>query len=415
VLGGQPKQALSWLGNLTDFDASANLLRGKAALSLGQLQEARLRFERVGENGSAEEKADAAVSLIEGQSKVAGFDQRAALKTLDNLRFIWRGDEIEHRALTLGYAIANHVHDGVKALTYGATLLRYTTSPKDAAELLAACQAQLVAALADDSKMPLADAVGLFWNYRDLAPFGGQGDALLMQLAKRLADARLYERSADLLAYQMNNRSLDVEKGPVSELASRYYILAGKPDRAIRTLRASDQPMYPAEMRAARRRIEAVAYFQLGQVAQALAILDDMPDMASLRAEMLWRRRDWQGLVARLSGLPKGKTLTPVEQALVLREAVALSMIGKNAELAALRARYGASFAQTSSAAAFNLLTGPVDAMTSDGIARAMAAIPSASVAGEYEEMLNAQPAKEEKLAIASPVSAQKPVAGGHH
>jgi hypothetical protein len=306
------------------------------------------------------------------------------------------------------------VHDGAAALSYGATLLRYAKAPKDAAAMLAACQAQLVTALADDSKMPLADAVGLFWNYRDLAPSGAQGDALLMQLAKRLADARLYERSADLLAYQMNSRALDVEKGPVSERAARYYILAGKPDRAIRTLRASDQPMYPPEMLAARRRVEAVAYFQLGRVSEALAILDDMPDMASLRSEMLWRRRDWQGLVARLGGFSQGKALSPVDQAVILRQAVALSMTGKGADLAKLRARYGAAFAASSSAAAFNLLTGPVDAMTSEGIARAMAAIPSASVAGEYEEMLDAKPVEDQKLASALPAAAPKKAPAAH-
>jgi tetratricopeptide (TPR) repeat protein len=83
VLGGQPKQALSWLGNLPDIDASANLLRGKAELALGRLQEARLRFDRVNESGSEEEKADAQLSLIEGQSKAAGFQAKEALKALD--------------------------------------------------------------------------------------------------------------------------------------------------------------------------------------------------------------------------------------------------------------------------------------------------------------------------------------------
>jgi hypothetical protein len=76
----------------------------------------------------------------------------------------------------------------------------------------------------------------------------------------------------------------------------------------------------------------------------------------------------------------------------VLRQAVALNMVGNETELAKLRTRYAAAFARSSSQAAFALLTGPVEAMSSESIARAMVAIPSVSVAGPFEPLLNAKP-----------------------
>jgi hypothetical protein len=116
---------------------------------------------------------------------------------------------------------------------------------------------------------------------------------------------------------------------------------------------------------------------------------------------MLWRRRDWQGLVAHLGGGGSVRSLSSAQQAIILRQAVALNMLGRETDLAKLRARFGAAFASSPSAAAFSLLTGPLDKMTPDAIAQAMAAIPTASVAGEYEALLNARPSEATKLASA--------------
>lgn len=401
VAAGQSTQALSWLGNLPDGEAAANVMRGRAYMAMGKVGEGRLRLQRAHNTGDEAERNDADLALAEGLVPRGQMSPREALKMLDRIRFTWRGGKVEERALRLGYAIADRLHDRAASLSYGAALLRYFDNGAQAASLLVACQQQLLDALGDGSRMPLADAAGLFWDYRDLAPSGTQGDALLTLLARRLADARLYERAADLLAYQMDARAQDIEKGPVSARVAQLYILAGKPDRALAALRGSDQPVYPPDMLAARHKMEAIALYQMGQSGQALALLDDMPDTAALRGEMLWRRRDWQGLVARLgniSGASKA-ALSAVDQAVILRNAVALTMLGREADLAKLRSRYGAAFAATPAAAAFSLLTGPVDAMTGDGIARAMAAIPSASVAGEYEALLDTSPAPAPKIA----------------
>lgn len=394
---GRHAAVLAWLGQLPDRDASANLLRGRALIALGRMQDARLRLDRVRESGGPGERAAAELALVEARIAARAIAPRDSLKALSRITFVWRGDGVEQRALRLGLAEAERAHDSAAALAHGAALLRYHTDGADAPALLAACQRHLANVLAPAEHgrpaLGLADAIGLFWDYRDLAPTGTQGDAMLATLAGRLADARLYERAADLLVYQMNARAKDIEKGPVSERAARYYILAGKPGRAIAALRASDQVVYPDAITNARRTVEAVALFHLGESGQAISLLDDMPDRSGLRSEMLWRRRDWQGLVARLGGAGPARVLNPVQQAEILRQAVALVMLGREGDLGRLRARYGAAFAASPSAAAFALLTGPVDAMTSERIGAAMAAIPGAAVAGEYEAMLNARPA----------------------
>ena len=388
----QYARALQWLRQFPDRDGTANLLRGKALVGSGDITQGRLRLERARIDASPREMAEAELELVAALVPRKQMPIAQALATLDRIGFTWRGDAIEERALHLGYALALAAKDSRRVLATGGILIRYFDLGADAPAILATCQQQLIAVLSRDSRLALADAAGLFWDNRDLAPPGQQGDMLLLMLVDRLIDARLYERAADLLSYQMRERARDIEKGPVSERVARLYILAGKPEKAILALRESDQPAYPAPMLDARHRVEAVALYQLGRADQALALLDDVPDTERLRSEMLWRRRDWQGLVGRLGTAPPPRELGAVEQAVILRQAVALAMLGREPELSALRARYGAAFARLPSGPAFALLTGPVDAMTSDSIARAMAAIPAISVAGDYEPLLDARP-----------------------
>ncbi|WP_221230858.1 hypothetical protein [Sphingobium subterraneum] len=395
----QYARAMRWLRQFPDRESTANLLRGRALIGQGDIAQGRLRLERVKVNASPREQAEADLELIAALVPRHLMPINDALATLDRIGFTWRGDAIEERALRLGYALALKAQDSRHILATGGILIRYFDMGADATTMLATCQQQIVSALSRDSRMTLTGAAGLFWDNRDLAPPGQQGDALLLMLVDRLVEASLYERAADLLGYQMRERARDIEKGPVSERVARLYILAAKPDKAILALRESDQPAYPAAMLDARHRIEAVALYQLGRADQAMALLDDVPGTERLRSEMLWRRRDWQGLVARLGTASPSRQLGAVDQAVILRQAVALAMLGREPELAALRARYGAAFTRLPSGPAFALLTGPVDAMTSESIARAMAAIPTASVAGDFEPLLDVRSAPAEQPA----------------
>lgn len=393
VATGNQNAALGWLAQLPDGDAAANLLRGQALLGLGRVPEGRLRLERVQRNGTGLEQAEAELALIEGLSAHHALAPAEGLRRVDRLLFLWHGGAIEQRALNLAYRLAAERRDGAALLRYGGLLLRYGSPGADGSAILATCQRQLGVLLRPDSGLPLPQAAGLFWDNRDLAPTGPEGDRLLDQFATRLAQARLYEGAADLLAYQMGERAEDIEKGPVSEKVARYYLLAGLPGKALDALRATDAVAYPSAIDTARRTLQAIALYQLGHGEEALAILDDLPGTAGLREEMLWRRRDWKR-IADERPLAAGRgALSPVAQATILRQAVALAMTGQEAGLAQLRTRYGPAFAGTPAAAAFALLTGPVAAMNGESLARAMAAIPSVAVAGDYDALLDARPA----------------------
>lgn len=384
--------ALGWLKQLPDNDAPSNILRGEALMALGRLSEGRLRLDRVRSGGAPEQKIEAELTLVEALVARGKIAPTEAMKRLDHILFLWRGGDIEQRALALGYELAERQNDDPAMLRYGGMLLRYGELGARAGEILAVCQRRMIVILSPGSGLSLPDAAGLFWDNRDLAPTGLDGDRMLALLAGRLTGAGLYELAADLLSYQMRDRAKDVEKGPVSAQVARLYILAGKPERAVLALRESDQPAYPPAILDARRHVQAIALYQLGRVGDALALTEDNPDLAPLRAEMLWRRRDWRGLAGASEGGPlraRG-ALSTVDQALILRRAVALAMLGDERGLGAMRVRYAAEFARLPSGPTFALLTGPVNGMSGQGIAQAMAAIPVVSVAGEDDDLLDA-------------------------
>lgn len=394
LAGNQPAQAITWLAQIGDRDPGANLLRGRAYLALDEVQEGRLRLDRVALSGTAEQRMDARLSAIEAGVAGKTIASGEALKQLDGIRFQWRGGDIEKRALLLTTKLSAAAGDTARSLSAGAALFRYFNLGTEAAPTLAALRAQFTSALAPDSGVPLDKAAGLYWEFRDLAPAGGEGDLLVNRLANRLQAAGLYPRAAELLQYQMTSRAQDIVQGPLSVRVASLYILSGRPDRALEALRATRGVIYPDYMLNDRRRIEAVTLHLLGRTSEGLALLQDVPDGARIAAEIHWQRHDWEKLVASgEAGLaPPGK-LNEVEQTTVLRHAIGLAMLGNEDGLARLKARYGATFAKLPSAVTFDVLTQPVGAIDASALADAMSALPAVSPAGPIADLLSHSPA----------------------
>lgn len=386
---GQPKPALAWLKLFADQNPEANVLRGRALVATGDPQGGKLRLERAALSGSDEVKAQAKLGTIEAGLSTHSLAPAEALKQLEALRFGWRGGAIEQKVLEIQLRLANEAHDLRGQLRAGAALIRYFKLGKTAAPMLAELQAALAAALAPDSGVPLPEAAGLYWDYRELAPAGGEGDAMVFRLANRLQDAGLYARAAELLQYQLTQRAQDVAQGPLSVKVATLHILAGRPDRALDAIRTTEQPSYSDAMRQDRKRIEAVALHRLGRTDAAMAALEGLSDAHAIRAEMRWQAKDWTNFLGE-NALPAPKALNEPAQAAVLRQAVALAMLGREDQLQALRARYTTAFKGLPSAAAFDVLTRKVGTIDPAAIGAAMTAIPQASPAGTTGDLLDA-------------------------
>lgn len=389
---GEYRIALSWLEPLPDTDTAANLLRGQADLALGHAQDGRLRLARVALQGTPQQRAEGSYSTIQYGLASKTMPVAEALKRLDILLIGWRGDALERRALKLSMQLGEQSHDPTRELGSGAILSRYYDLGAEAGPLVATLRARLAMLLAPASTLPLAKAVGLFWDYREFAPGGLEGLRLAEMLVTRLQTAGLYARAADLLDHRLSAAtSRDVEQGPLSIRIASLRVLAGDPAAAIRVLRATDDVAYPEDMTAQRRRLEAVGLTLLGKTREALAVLDDVPDGAAIVAEIYWRARDW----ARLETvgavlLPPPGQLSEVGQAIVLRQAITSAMLGHGDALTRLHRRYTAAFGGLPAAAAFEMLAGNPEKIDPAALSRAMGAMPTASPIGALGEMMDA-------------------------
>lgn len=386
---GRPAVAEQLLAAMPTSDTAANLLRGRADIASSKRPQGRLLLAQVQRSGDRQQRLDAELSVLADTATQGAFSV-AQVARLRDIRFIWRGDTLELRALELSYAVAQRAHDVRATLEAGAAIFRYFSGCTDRVTLVAALQTTLGAELAPDSKLPLDQIAGMYWDYRDLLPAGAAGDLLVVQLADRLQAAGLYERGAELLDHQLRVRARDIAQGPLSARVASLFILAGLPKRALAALRDTETNAYPDDMLWARHRVEAVALDQLGRTNEALAVLQDVPDGAAIRGELYWRRRDWKALA---ETVPAPFTaFTDVVQARILRLAVALAMLGRESDLARLRLQYGAPFAKLPTGPAFAALTAAVGTIDPATVSAAMAAIPSASPAGSIGDLIDAAP-----------------------
>lgn len=377
IRSGHHERALRFLAAIRDQMPEANLQRGIALIATGQHEAGQLRLERVMLSGTAAERAAADLALIRDGVARGTLKPGAAVKRLDTLTFRWRGDDVERMALELKWQIAERAHDPVMALVASAALFRHFDLGAQTGPTLTRIQTGLQA-LVDDSKRPIAQAAGLFWEYRDLSPTGAPGDLLVSTLADRLSAAGLHVRAAELLQHQMQSRAIDIAKGPLSVRIARLLLLADKPDRVLEIMRRSDGPDYPAPIAEDRRRMQVIATWRMGRRGDALAMLDQIESASDLRAEMLWQARDWKRFVeANRAVLASGRS------AAVLRQAVALVMLGDEPGLAALRKRHLPAMRGTKAGEALAALAAPSGAVNPAALDAAMAGVSETAADGD--------------------------------
>ncbi len=273
-----------------------------------------------------------------------------AADTYNELRYRWRGDATEldvTRALGQLYLAQGRYRDALEALR---TARNRMSDLPEAMQI----QADLAGAFRDlflnggaDGLEPI-QALGLFYDFKELTPIGADGDEMVRKLAQRLVNVDLLDQAGDLLKYQADNRLDGVPRAMVATDLSIIELMARKPEDALNALNASRTTLLPTALQAQRRLIEARAWLQLNQLDHAAEILgnDASAEGVALRAEIAWRRRDWPAAakVFEASLGDRWKTadgqLSPEDESKLLRAAVAYSLAQDDASLARLRERY---------------------------------------------------------------------------
>lgn len=367
--------------------ARALALEGRVAVRRSDALAARAAFEAALATGERIARVDAEMGLVELGLADGSLSRAEAIARLDRLRYAWRGDEKElavlRRLADLQLA-EGRWREGLDTLRLAMKLFPRDPGYAALQETQNAAFRRLFLGGAADI-LPPVQAVALYFDYRDLTPNGPDGDDMIRRLSDRLVQVDLLDQAKTLLTHQVNYRLQGIPKSRVAARLALLHLLDHEPAKAIAVLDGSEQPVLPEGTARLRRLLRARALADLGQPADAAALLaaDPSKDAATLSAEITWGARDWPAAAAALKKLladrkpPANGAPDGDGEALVLRLAVASALAGDADGLKQLAAAWGPAMAQSESHDAFAMLTGASDpgAIATRNLAQTMANI----------------------------------------
>lgn len=383
--------------------ARADFLEGHRLWLDGDGDTARELWRTVAERPQRPAQARARLMLLDASVEGGSIDTDEIIARLERLRFAWRGDDFElHVLRRLGglYLDTKQYRAGLLTLRQAASNFPGSSAGEEIAAAMRAAFARLFLEHVD-ALSPLK-ALAIYEEFRELTPIGSEGDRIIAALADRLVEVDLLDRAADLLDRQIRFRLDGVDKARTGARLALVYLLAQRAEQALDALTLSAAPNLPHNLLQHRQHLEARCLAELGRTAEALGVLDgdDSADGLRLRAEILWRQRDWPGVAEALAKILPGRVdiesgLSESDSRLVRNLAVALSLGGDRAGLEELARRFSVAMAETPYGEAFALLTEGVDQAGQRSISEQLARVEAAEAfMSRYRESLDqARPA----------------------
>lgn len=259
----------------------------------------------------------------------------AAASELEGLRWRWRGDATELaviRQLGQLYLSQGLYREALTALKGAGPDLNRLEEAADIQADLGTAFRMLFLDGGADGLQPV-QALGLFYDFRELTPIGADGDEMVRRLARRLVDVDLLDQAAELLKYQVDNRLEGVAKAQVATELAAVYLMDRQAEPALQVIWGSRSTILPSALNSERRALEARALMELGRFDHALEVLgaDASPEAREVRAEVLWKQQKWVEAATLYDGLlgdrfRNPEALSVIEEARLVRAGVGYSL-----------------------------------------------------------------------------------------
>ena len=295
--------------------------------------------------------------------------RKDAIDALETLTTIWRGDETEAEGLKLLahlYTEENYYRAAFHVMRVALMVhpnSDFTRQIQDEARVT--FDGLFLGGKAD--VLPPIEALGLFYDYRDLTPVGWRGDEMIRKLADRLVSVDLLDQAAELLQYQVDHRLQGGARAQVATRLAVIYLMNRKPDRAIATLQTTRTAELSNDLRDQRLLLEARAMSETGRHDLALELIAniDTHGATRLRSDILWAARRWRPAAEQIELLygERWRDFTPLnetERFDILRAAIGYSLGDEPLGLARFRERYAPKMAGTPDGRAFDVVSAPV-------------------------------------------------------
>ncbi len=369
---GKVLDEFNMVGLPPELEPAIAVLQGRIAEGLDIPTDALRFYQTAAESIDREAAAQGRLRVLAlryGKGEIARNDMIAELETLTA---IWRGDETEvegQQWLARLYTEENRYRDAFRVMRAAITThpnARATRLIQDGAA--ATFESLFIGGRSD--ALPPVEALGLFYDYRELTPIGRRGDEMIRRLADRLASVELFEQAAELLQHQVDNRLQGAARAQVATRLAVIYLMNRQPVRALTALRTTRIGDMTTQLRTQRLLIEARALADVGRGLVALEVIENMqsPEATRLRADILWGAKRWAEAGEQFERLIGNRwkdfaPLSPDDRQDVLRAAVAYSLANETIGLGRLRERFAAKMKDSPDNAAFEIATGPQGAL----------------------------------------------------
>lgn len=344
------------------------VLRGRLAEALGHDKDALDDYKFAVASNDRQAAAEAKQLEVALRQKRDEISKEDALRELETLSMTWRGDSIEVKTLQMlsqMYAENGRYRDALRAARTATRLQPNAEASRQAQDLASDLFTQIFLGPKGD-ELPPVEALGMFYEFRELTPIGRRGDELIRRLADRLASIDLLDQAAELLQYQVDHRLEGAARAQVAARLSMIYLANRKPDMAISALRASRISDLSGELRQQRLLLEARAQSDVGRHDLALDIVSNVSgrEVLRLRSDIFWAARRWRESAEQIE-LYYGdrfrdfKPLNAVEKSDIIRAAVGYALADDSIGLSRFREKYAPLMSESADRVAFDIASKP--------------------------------------------------------
>jgi hypothetical protein len=372
------------------------VLSGRLAEGLGHEKDALDDYKTAVSSSDRQAAAKGKLYEIALKQKRNEISQADALRELETLAMIWRGDATEVKTLQMLAQIYDdtaHYAESLEASRTATKLEPNSEVSRQAQDQASALFSDIFLSAKGDNLRPI-DALGMFYEFRELTPIGRRGDEMIRRLADRLVAVDLLDQAAELLQYQVDHRLEGAARAQVAAKLAMVYLMGRKPDLAISALRSTRIADLSGELRQQRLLLEARAQSDVGRYDLALDIVSNLSgrEAIRLRSDIYWAARRWRESSEQIE-LYYGerwrdfKPLNPVEKSDVIRAVVGYALAEDAIGLARFREKYAPLMSGEADRIAFDIASKPTTGNSSDFAAIAKMAAGVDTLDGFIREM----------------------------
>jgi tetratricopeptide (TPR) repeat protein len=344
------------------------VLRGRLAEALGHDKDALDEYKFAVNSSDRAAAAEAKLLDVVLRQKRGEINPAETLHQLETLAVVWRGDSVEVKTLQMMsriYSDSGRFPESLAAARVATKLQPNSEASRLAQDEASALFTQLFLGSKGDD-LPAIEALGMFYDFRELTPIGRRGDEMIRRLSDRLVGVDLLDQAAELLQYQVDHRLEGAARAQVAARLAMVYLTNRKPDRAIAALRSTRMADLAGELRQQRLLLEARALSDVGRHDLALEIIGNINgrEAIRLRSDIYWASRQWRESSEQIElyygeRWRDSKPLKAAEKSDVLRAVVGYALADDTIGLARFREKYAGLMSGETDRLAFDTASRP--------------------------------------------------------